>query len=98
MTSVSAGERIGIAQRVAKALRGEPFEACTKHPVEGRGRSPIRAPTPDQLSFNDRERQPAVLKAARDRFSGDAAPEADNVKLLGHLPYLLDPPSKARPE
>jgi hypothetical protein len=32
-----------------------------------------------------RSRQPAVLKADRDRFSSDATTETDNVKLLGQV-------------
>jgi hypothetical protein len=54
-----------------------------------------RALAPDELSLDDRERQPTVLKAYRDRFSGDATTETHDVKLLGQVPYLRDPPSKA---
>ena len=35
-----------------------------------------------QLSFDHRERQPAILKAHRDRFSSDATTETHDVKFL----------------
>ena len=52
----------------------------------------VRALAPDQLSLDDRQRQPAVLQARRERFSGDATTETDDVKRLGHVltPSHLD--------
>ena len=69
---------IGLAQRFARAKQGL-----------GRHAAPVRALAADQLSLDDRQRQPAVLKARRDRFSGDATAETHDVKLLGQLPYSV---------
>src|SRR5205823_14195125 len=61
-------------------------------PKQGLGRhaTPVRALAPDELSFDDRERQPAVSKADRDRFSGDATAETDDVKLLCQVSCLRE--------
>jgi len=43
---------------------------------------PLRA-VADQL--DDRERQPTVANAGRNRFACDATPETHDVELLGHV-------------
>jgi hypothetical protein len=62
---------IGLAQCFAGAKQGL-----------GRHAAPVRALASDQLSLDHRKRQPAVLKTAGDRFSGDATTETHDVIFL----------------
>ena len=69
--AASDASAIGLGQRFARAKQGL-----------GRHAAPVRALAADELPLDNRQRQPAALKARGDRFSGDATAETDDVELL----------------
>src|SRR6185436_17208779 len=68
---------LGLGQSFARAKQGL-----------GRHAAPVGALAPDQLPLDDRECQPAVPEARRDRCARDPAPQTPDIELLRHTPSL----------
>jgi len=86
--------RTTLARRVPRLMSGPPYDSRMAR-VSRNASIPcggefaiILIDTSKILSLDNGERQSAVLKADRDRFSGDTAAEAHDVELLGQVRNL----------